>query len=116
MTYAGITSWGTCMPPAALTNSDLCTFVDMTGSSQSRHWIRAVAHPARRDRSTGSRESPEQVASIAHPVAHDTASARADRLFGSRVSPHRLVAIAQFDRAECTTSARVIPKRLAPVT
>ena len=28
MTYAAITGWGTCMPPAVLTNADLSTFLD----------------------------------------------------------------------------------------
>ena len=30
MTYAAITGWGTCMPPAVLTNADLSTFLDTT--------------------------------------------------------------------------------------
>jgi 3-oxoacyl-[acyl-carrier-protein] synthase-3 len=30
MTYAAITGWGKCMPPAVLTNSDLSTFLDTT--------------------------------------------------------------------------------------
>jgi 3-oxoacyl-[acyl-carrier-protein] synthase-3 len=28
MTYAAITGWGACMPPAVLTNADLSTFLD----------------------------------------------------------------------------------------
>jgi 3-oxoacyl-[acyl-carrier-protein] synthase-3 len=28
MTYAAITGWGKCMPPAVLTNADLATFLD----------------------------------------------------------------------------------------
>src|SRR6188472_623842 len=28
MTYAAITGWGACMPPAVLTNGDLSTFLD----------------------------------------------------------------------------------------
>src|SRR3954451_8333263 len=28
MTYAAITGWGACMPPAVLTNRDLSTFLD----------------------------------------------------------------------------------------
>jgi 3-oxoacyl-[acyl-carrier-protein] synthase-3 len=28
MTYAAITGWGACMPPATLTNDDLSTFLD----------------------------------------------------------------------------------------
>ena len=28
MTYAAITGWGACMPPAILTNDDLSTFLD----------------------------------------------------------------------------------------
>ncbi|MGA1359945.1 MAG: 3-oxoacyl-ACP synthase, partial [Gemmatimonadaceae bacterium] len=28
MTYASITGWGACMPPAVLTNDDLSTFLD----------------------------------------------------------------------------------------
>ena len=28
MTYAAITGWGACMPPAVLTNADLATFLD----------------------------------------------------------------------------------------
>src|SRR5574339_174759 len=28
MTYAAITGWGKCMPPAVLTNADLSTFID----------------------------------------------------------------------------------------
>ena len=30
MTYAAITGWGKCMPPAVLTNADLATFLDTT--------------------------------------------------------------------------------------
>ena len=30
MTYAAITGWGKCMPPAVLTNQDLATFLDTT--------------------------------------------------------------------------------------
>jgi 3-oxoacyl-[acyl-carrier-protein] synthase III len=30
MTYAAITGWGACMPPAVLTNADLATFLDTT--------------------------------------------------------------------------------------
>jgi 3-oxoacyl-[acyl-carrier-protein] synthase-3 len=30
MTYAAITGWGACMPPAILTNADLSTFLDTT--------------------------------------------------------------------------------------
>src|SRR5262245_43512850 len=30
MTYAAITGWGKCMPPAVLTNHDLSTFLDTT--------------------------------------------------------------------------------------
>src|SRR5260221_707780 len=30
MTYAAITGWGKCMPPAVLSNADLATFVDTT--------------------------------------------------------------------------------------
>ena len=30
MTHAAITGWGKCMPPAVLTNRDLCTFLDTT--------------------------------------------------------------------------------------
>jgi 3-oxoacyl-[acyl-carrier-protein] synthase-3 len=28
MTYAAITGWGKCLPPAILTNKDLATFID----------------------------------------------------------------------------------------
>ena len=28
MTYAAITGWGKCLPPAVLTNADLATFLD----------------------------------------------------------------------------------------
>jgi 3-oxoacyl-[acyl-carrier-protein] synthase-3 len=35
MTYAAITGWGACMPPAVLTNADLATFLDT-----SDEWIR----------------------------------------------------------------------------
>ncbi|MEY2733938.1 MAG: hypothetical protein RL340_997, partial [Gemmatimonadota bacterium] len=28
MTFAAITGWGACMPPAVLTNADLSTFLD----------------------------------------------------------------------------------------
>ena len=35
MTYAAITGWGKCMPPAVLTNADLSTFLDTTDE-----WIR----------------------------------------------------------------------------
>ena len=28
MTFAAITGWGSCMPPAVLTNADLATFLD----------------------------------------------------------------------------------------
>ena len=28
MTYAAITGWGKCMPPAVLSNADLATFLD----------------------------------------------------------------------------------------
>ncbi len=35
MTYAAITGWGACMPPAVLTNDDLSTFLDTTDE-----WIR----------------------------------------------------------------------------
>ena len=30
MTYAAITGWGKCLPPAVLTNADLSTFLDTT--------------------------------------------------------------------------------------
>src|SRR5512134_2365979 len=30
MTYAAITGWGKCMPPAVLSNPDLATFLDTT--------------------------------------------------------------------------------------
>jgi len=30
MTFAAITGWGACMPPAVLTNDDLSTFLDTT--------------------------------------------------------------------------------------
>ena len=30
MTYAAITGWSTCMPPAVLSNADLSTFLDTT--------------------------------------------------------------------------------------
>ena len=30
MTYAAITGWGKCMPPAVLSNADLATFLDTT--------------------------------------------------------------------------------------
>ena len=32
MTYAAITGWGKCLPPAVLTNEDLATFLDTTTS------------------------------------------------------------------------------------
>ena len=36
MTYAAITGWGACMPPAILTNDDLSTFLET-----SDEWIRS---------------------------------------------------------------------------
>ena len=38
MTYAAITGWGKCMPPAVLDNAGLATFIDTTDE-----WI-PVAH------------------------------------------------------------------------
>ena len=36
MTYAAITGWGSCMPPAVLSNDDLSTFLDTSDD-----WIRS---------------------------------------------------------------------------
>ena len=47
MTYAAITGWGSCMPPAVLTNDDLSTFLDTTDewiSSRTGMKERRVSH------------------------------------------------------------------------
>ena len=36
MTYAAITGWGKCMPPAVLTNADLATFVDVASTKAAK--------------------------------------------------------------------------------
>ena len=36
MTYAAITGWGKCMPPAVLSNADLATFMETTTSGSPR--------------------------------------------------------------------------------
>ena len=47
MTYAAITGWGKCMPPAVLTNDDLSTFLDTSDewiSSRTGMHERRVSH------------------------------------------------------------------------
>jgi 3-oxoacyl-[acyl-carrier-protein] synthase-3 len=60
MRYAAITGWGSCMPPAVLTNADLSTFLDTTDD-----WIRTR---------TGMRER-----RISHASAIDMATVAARR-------------------------------------
>ncbi|HYV96075.1 MAG TPA: ketoacyl-ACP synthase III [Gemmatimonadaceae bacterium] len=60
MTYAAITGWGACMPPATLTNADLATFLDTTDE-----WITTR---------TGMRER-----RISHTSAIEMATVAADR-------------------------------------
>ena len=57
MTYAAITGWGKCMPPAVLTNDDLSTFLETsdewinsrTGMSERRvSHVSAIEHVDRR--------------------------------------------------------------------
>ena len=60
MTYAAITGWGACMPPAVLTNADLSTFLET-----SDEWIRSR---------TGMRER-----RISHVAAIDLATVAARR-------------------------------------
>jgi 3-oxoacyl-[acyl-carrier-protein] synthase-3 len=47
MTYAAITGWGACLPPAILSNPDLCTFLDTTDewiSSRTGMQQRRISH------------------------------------------------------------------------
>ena len=43
MTYAAITGWGKCMPPAVLTNADIATFLDKLLQFLAEHGIQQRA-------------------------------------------------------------------------
>ena len=55
MTFAAITGWGACMPPAVLTNADLSTFLDTSDewiTSRTGMKERRVSHVSAIDLST----------------------------------------------------------------
>lgn len=75
MTYAAITGWGACMPPAVLTNADLATFLDTSDD-----WITSR---------TGMRE--RRVSHVSASELSTVASARALACAGLRASDLDLI-------------------------